>query len=49
MIKPICDICHRELEDFGGLLLSPPEENKVKKNHICKKCYNKLKEEYNLK
>jgi len=48
MIKPKCDICGKELEDYGALLLSPPAQGKVKKIHICKECYNKLKEEYNL-
>jgi len=28
------------LDDFGGILLSPPDsENKVIKYHICKTCY----------
>ena len=47
-IQPICDFCHKELEDFGGLIFSPPEqghdENKsdeqnVQKLHVCKTCY----------
>lgn len=47
-IQPICDFCHKELEDFGGLLFSPPsaghDENKtenqnVQKLHVCKLCY----------
>jgi len=43
MIKPICNICRRELEDFGALLFSPPDENgKVEKRHICKECYKKV-------
>ncbi|VVB80363.1 Uncharacterised protein [uncultured archaeon] len=46
MIKPICDKCKRELNDFGALLFSPPnEKNEVRKFHICKKCYEKMKEE----
>jgi hypothetical protein len=45
-IKPICDICKNELNDFGAILFSPPDaENNVKKFHICKDCYNKLLEE----
>ena len=49
MINPKCDICNKELEDYGGILLSPPDkEGKVKKKHTCKECYNKLKENYNL-
>ena len=38
-IKPTCDICKKELKDFGGILLSPPVKNEVKKYHICKACY----------
>ncbi len=39
-IKPKCDICKKELKDFGALLFSPPaKNNKVKKFHICKNCY----------
>lgn len=44
-IKPICDKCKKELEEFGGILFSPPDENnKAKKWHICKKCYNEIEE-----
>ncbi len=44
-IKPICDQCNEELEDFGALLFSPPDkENKTKKYHLCKNCFNKIKE-----
>ena len=42
-IKPTCDKCKKELDDFGGILLSPPDENnKVKKYHLCKDCYNEI-------
>jgi len=45
MIKPICDYCQKELDEFGGLLLSPPDEsNKCQKFHICKLCYQKLEQ-----
>ena len=45
-IKPTCDRCKKELNDFGAILFSPPnKENSVKKFHICKDCYNKIKEE----
>jgi hypothetical protein len=38
-IKPMCDKCKKELEDFGGILFSSPDENnKVKKFHLCKTC-----------
>ena len=40
MINPTCDICHKELDDFGALLFSPPnEKGQCKKWHICKGCY----------
>lgn len=42
-IKPVCDKCGNELEEFGAIILSPPDsENKVKKYHFCKSCFNKL-------
>ena len=45
MIKPTCDKCGKELNEFGAILLSPPDkENKVRKFHICVECYNKIEE-----
>jgi hypothetical protein len=42
-IKPICDMCGKELEEFGAIVLSPPDEaNSVKKYHLCVECYQKL-------
>jgi hypothetical protein len=42
-IKPKCDMCGMELNDFGGLLFSPPDANNtVKKYHICKECFSEL-------
>lgn len=42
-IQPICDFCHQELTDFGGILLSPPnEKGMVQKLHVCKSCYQKI-------
>lgn len=39
-IAPKCDKCKEELKDFGGILLSPPDEkNMVRKFHLCRKCY----------
>ncbi len=38
-IKPKCSKCRKELNDYGGILLSPPRNNLVKKFHLCKKCY----------
>ena len=43
MIKPTCDKCKKELEEFGGILLSPPDnDRKVTKYHLCKKCYEEI-------
>ena len=40
MIKPICSLCKKELDDIGGIILSPPDDsNRVEKYHICKLCY----------
>lgn len=45
-IKPICDMCKKELNEFGAILLSPPDkENKVKKYHLCKTCFSQLEED----
>ena len=50
VIKPFCKLCKRELEDFGAILLSPPDSfDKVEKSHICKKCYLELTKEFNKK
>ena len=45
MISPNCDYCKSELEDFGAILLSPPNGLIVNKFHICKDCYEKIKPE----
>ena len=48
MINPICRMCAGELEKFGGILLSPPDEHDkfylqtVVKSHLCKGCYEKV-------
>lgn len=40
MIAPKCEMCSCELIDFGGLLLSPPDDSsRVVKDHLCKSCY----------
>ena len=45
-IKPKCDACKNELEDYGALLFSPPDKkNLAKKWHICQDCYKKLVKE----
>jgi hypothetical protein len=42
-IKPICDKCKKELDDFGAILFSPPDkDNKVEKFHLCKACYEEI-------
>ena len=43
-IKPVCNSCRKELDDFGAILFGPPDKNStVKKFHLCKKCYQKIK------
>ena len=45
MLKIKCYRCDEELEEMGGLLISPPELGKigmhhfVEKIHLCTKCY----------
>ncbi len=42
-ISPLCDKCKQELEDYGAILLSPPDDKQmVRKFHLCKKCYETL-------
>ncbi len=43
-IKPICDKCKEELEEFGGLAFSPPSEDgkTFNKFHLCVKCFYKF-------
>jgi uncharacterized protein with PIN domain len=42
-IKPVCDQCGEELQDYGAIVLSPPnEKSEVHKFHLCKSCYEKL-------
>jgi len=42
-IKPKCDFCGKELNEFGAILLSPPDKNnKVIKYHLCVDCYEKV-------
>ena len=45
-IEPICIFCKKELNDFGAILISPPDEfDKVRdKIHVCQKCYIKMSE-----
>lgn len=49
MIKPICDRCKSEMQDFGGLLFSPPKtlidgSQNVIKQHVCVDCFSSLSE-----
>lgn len=45
MISPKCMRCHQELEQYGGLLLSPPSitpsgpKRDIQKDHLCVQCY----------
>jgi hypothetical protein len=40
MIKPVCNLCGKELNEFGAILFGPPDnKNNVKKYHICVDCY----------
>jgi len=42
-IKPTCDKCKKELNEFGGILLSPPNNDRqVTKYHLCKNCYKEI-------
>jgi len=42
-ISPTCRHCERELSDFGGILLGPPEaDGRVVKDHLCLACYRGL-------
>ncbi len=39
-LTPTCDICGKELTDFGAIVLSPPDEHgAVDKFHVCQACY----------
>ena len=43
MIKPVCDNCMHELNEFGGLLFSPPDVNdRTIKWHLCVDCYSEI-------
>ena len=40
MIKIFCCRCNQELTELGALIFSPPDSiGMVKKEHICKTCY----------
>ncbi len=43
MIRIICDICGKRLNEFGGLIFSPPNKKGfAKKWHLCRDCYKKV-------
>ena len=43
-INPCCDKCKKELIEFGAILLSPPDKvGNVRKFHICKDCFEKIR------
>lgn len=49
-IKPNCDFCKKELKEFGGILLSPPDKkSKVLKLHLCVLCYKQILKNKNIK
>ncbi len=46
-ITPKCNNCNKELSDFGGILLSPPDNNNnVRKFHLCISCYKQIVKEF---
>lgn len=39
-ITPTCDICGKELNDFGAIVFGPPDKKgSVEKFHVCRPCY----------
>jgi hypothetical protein len=39
-IRPVCDSCSEELNEFGARLLDPPDKkSQLKKLHLCAGCY----------
>jgi ribosome-binding protein aMBF1 (putative translation factor) len=49
-IQPKCEMCGKELEDFGAILFSPPdEESKTLKLHLCVNCYKKVFKKFKYK
>jgi len=46
-IAPTCDKCGKELTEFGGILLSPPNDsNQVRKYHLCVACYDLIAKDF---
>jgi hypothetical protein len=43
-LKPTCSKCGRELEEFGAILLGPPDsKGRCKKDHLCRRCHTEVK------
>lgn len=42
-ISPKCICCETEFDEFGAILISPPDDNgKYDKDHLCISCYNSV-------
>lgn len=42
-ISPKCICCKKEFDEFGAILISPPDHSgKYNKHHICAFCYNSV-------
>lgn len=41
-LKPVCAKCRQELEVYGGLVFSPPDNDLVTKYHVCVTCWEKF-------
>lgn len=40
-------MCGKELDAFGGLVLSPPDSrNKVRKYHVCRSCFKLIEKRF---
>ena len=41
MLELKCDLCHRDLEEPGALVFSPPKDDgwTVAKYHVCAECW----------
>lgn len=48
MLKIKCDFCPKELDDLGALIFGPPTESRVRKLHMCRDCYHKFMELYQV-
>ena len=45
-LQPTCEKCGQELNEFGAILLGPPNENsEVLKLHLCQLCYTDILED----